>query len=47
MRVAGVRAPASIGMDDQQQQKNSIKLAVALGVSVLIWYLLAMLVVLR
>ena len=34
-------------MDEQQQQKSSVRLAVALGVSALVWYLLAMLVVLR
>jgi hypothetical protein len=34
-------------MTDQEQQKKSIKLAVVLGVVVMIWYLLAMFVVLR
>jgi hypothetical protein len=34
-------------MTDREQQLKSIKLAVGLGVAVLIWYVLAMYLVLR
>ena len=34
-------------MDDRQQHKNSMKVAAALGAAALLWYFLAMLVVLR
>jgi len=33
--------------DKQQQQKTSLKLAIFLGMAALVWYVLAMLIVLR